>query len=557
VKRHRLSLILPMATLLVAVTSSDSRALGPPVAPVVLDATPHNDPTDKRGGGFLRVTFSPDGDARGDRVHIRVRSTPGDRLVLDSRPATNRTTYETYERKTGSRISTFEWNGLGDNGQSRAPGSYVIKICSATSGLCAVNRVLVHLRIISVFSPQSTGVSVGRSIPVFIQTDRIGPYVLDLAPASNPRAQGFGAKLVERPGRVQYAIPPVSGGLWLLRVTSGRVVTYFPLIVHEATMTRDNPPPGTALVVYPYITWRAYDRADIDRDGEADTWYAHPRRPVIALTGRFEQVRRELSRSGREASPESQQAFAQWLQRHQLTAQHVTDVELGRMPLDALRRYAVIVFPGHSEYYERMTYDRLLAYRNGGGRLYFLSGNSFYGAVAVGKSHIVRLDYRYRTPTRSDFRIAVTGFRSCCWPKSITPRYRLADGIRERLPWLLDGTDLQAGDAFGFAVGEVDTIDRRLSPSGTVTIASATVPRFPVPSRVNPLAWIGTRPFRYEPSGVRPRRIDIGYAATGRGEVFSWGNSGFMVSLTDNSLPAAERAALDQVALNVWRRFTR
>jgi hypothetical protein len=557
VKRHRLSFILPIAALLVGVTSSDSRALGSRVVPVVVDATPHNDPTDTRGGGFLRVTFSPDGDGRGDRVQIRVRSTPGDRLVFSMHPSSNPTESETYEQEARSKVSTFDWDGLEDNGKPRAAGSYVIKICSATSGLCAANSVLVHLRSISVFTPRATAVSAGQSIPVFIETDRVGPYVLDLAPASNPRAPGVGARNVERPGRVSYAIPPVGGGLWLLRVTSGRAVTYFPLVVHEPTLPRDDPPSGTALVVYPYITWRAYDRADLDRDGDVDSWYAHPRRPVIPLTGRFEQVRRELSRSGREASPESQQAFALWLKEHQLTAQHVTDIELGRMPLDVLRRYAVIVFPGHSEYYERATYDRLLAYRNGGGRLYFLSGNSFYGEVAVGKSHIVRLDYRYRTPTRSDFRIAVTGFRSCCWPKSVTPLYHLAAGVRQRLPWLFDGTDLQAGDEFGLAAGEVDTIDAKMSPPGTVTIASATVPSFPVPSRVHPLRWIGTRPIPYEASGVRPRQIDIAYAATGRGEVFSWGNTGFMVSLTDTRLPAVERAALDRVALNVWQRFTR
>jgi hypothetical protein len=537
--------------------SSDSRALGPRVAPVIVDAAPHDDPSDTRGGGFLRVTFSPDGDAHADRVHIRVRSKPGDRLVFDMRPSSNPTDHETYEREAESKLSTFEWNGLEDDGKPRAPGSYVIKVCSVTSRLCAANRVLVHLRFISVFTPRATAASVGESIPVFVQTDRAGPYILDLAPASDPRAPGVGALIVARPGRVTYAIPPVAGGLWLLRVTSGRAVTYSPLVVHEATLARDNPPPGTALVVYPYITWRAYDRADLDRDGDVDTWYAHPHRPVIALTGRFEQMRRELSRSGREASPESQQAFALWLKEHQLTAQHATDIELGQMPLDVLRRYAVIVFPGHSEYYERATYDRLLTYRDGGGRLYFLSGNSFYGEVAVGASHIVRLDYRYRTPTRSDFRLAVTGFRSCCWPTSVTPRYHLAAGIRQRLPWLFDGTDVQDGDEFGFAAGEVDTIDARMSPPGTVTVASATVPSFPVPSRVNPLGWIGTRPFPYEPSGLRPRQIDIAYAATGRGEVFSWGNTGFMVSLSDAGLPAAERAALDRVALNVWQRFTR
>jgi hypothetical protein len=235
----------------------------------------------------------------------------------------------------------------------------------------------------------------------------------------------------------------------------------------------------------------------------------------------------------------------------------VTDIELGRLPPEVLGRYATIVFAGHTEYYERTTYDRLLAYRNRGGRLYFLQANSFYGEVAVGPSSITRLSYRYRTLTRSDFRLAATGYRSCCWPRSIMPRYRLAPGVRERLPWLLEGTDLKANDLFGVALTEVDTVDEKLSPPGTVTIASAVVPRFANPGEVHAFAWIGTEPFPHEPAPVRPRRVDIAYAAAGRGEVFSWGNNGFMGSLLLASLPEAERAALDRVALNVWLRFTR
>jgi len=60
-----------------------------------------------------------------------------------------------------------------------------------------------------------------------------------------------------------------------------------------------------------------------------------------------------------------------------------------------------------------------------------------------------------------------------------------------------------------------------------------------------------------EPAGARERGIAIAYAATGRGEVFSWGDTGFMASLFDKALPATERADLDRVALNVWQRFTR
>src|SRR5262245_18387193 len=245
------------------------------------------------------------------------------------------------------------------------------------------------------------------------------------------------------------------------------------------------------------------------------------------------------------------------MQAHKLSAQHVTDIELGRMAPAVLRGYAVIVFPGHTEYYEMRTYDRLLAYRDRGGRLYFLQGNSFYGEASLGKHPLVRLSYRYRTRARSDFRLAATGFRSCCWPAPIMPRYRLAPGVRQRLPWLFRGTRLQAGDRFGVALREVDTIDPQLSPPGTISVASTVVPAFSAPGRAHAYSWIGTRRIAYEPASIRPRRIDIAYCAASRGEVFSWGNSGFMQSLNLDTLPAAEREALDTVALNVWRRFTR
>jgi hypothetical protein len=556
--KPRVSLILPIAALFVGVLASDSQAgHSGPVAPVILSASPRGDSSDTTGGGFLRVTFSPDGDQRADAVSIRVRSTPGDVVVLAMHPDSNPVSVNVSGVALPSGVGTLAWDGLEDNGKPRAPGSYVLTVCSKTTNLCAAARVLAHLRFLSLSAPVAQGVSAGQSIRVALETDLAGPTTIDLVPASNPHAQGVGAQAVAAPGSTSYSIPVVAGGLWLLRATNGRTITYFPLVVHEARLPLDTPPSGTALVVYPYITWRAYDRADLDRDGEVDTWYAHPRRPVISRTGRYEQVRREVARSGREASPENQQAFALWLQQHQLVAQHVTDIELGRMSQAVLQRYAVIVFPGHTEYYERATYDHLLTYRNSGGRLYFLSGNSFYGEVAVGASHITRLSYRYRTPARSDFRIASTGFRSCCWPASMTPRYHLAANVRERLPWLLDGTDLKAGDPFGAAGGEVDTLDPTLSPPGTMAIASATVPRYTRPGRAYAFGWLGTQRFTYEPSGVRPRRVSVAYAATGRGEVFSWGNTRFVLSLEDKSLPVGERAALDRVALNVWRRFTR
>jgi hypothetical protein len=528
-----------------------------PAAPRVLAAGPRADPFDRPGGGFLRTTFSPDGDGRRDRVWIRVRSTPGDRILLRVVRESHGGSFVAGEQTVPAGAGTLSWNGTDVDGSPQPDLSYILEACSAVTGRCASTRVLAHLRILSLYVPRVTAVSVGQTVPAVLATDRLGPFTLDLTLDGSSDAPGVGALVVQRPGRIAYRIPDVAGGLWLLRVRSGSVVTHFPLVVHQADRPLSEPPHGTALVVYPYLTWRAYDRSDLNRDGQLDTWYSHPLRPVIPLRGPFEPGRLEPGLSGRPASPGGEQAFGLWMRLHHLTAQHVTDIELGRLPADVLRRYAVVVFPGHTEYYERRTYDRLLAYRDAGGRLYFLQGNSFYGEVRVGRTSITRLSYRYRTRTQSDFRLAATGFRSCCWPRTIVPRYHLARSVRERLPWLLEGTELRAGDAFGVAVREVDTVDPKLSPRGTIRVASAIVPPFSSPIEGGAAAWIGTRRIPYEPASNRRQRIDIAYAATGPGEVFSWGNVGFMQSLRYKTLPPPELAALDRVALNIWRRFTR
>ena len=72
-------------------------------------------------------------------------------------------------------------------------------------------------------------------------------------------------------------------------------------------------------------------------------------------------------------------------------------------------------------------------------------------------------------------------------------------------------------------------------------------------------AWIGAKSIPYPPAWKRPQTIAIAYARAGAGEVFSWGNTGFLKSIASAGygVPAPERAALDRAALNVWQRFTR
>jgi hypothetical protein len=552
--------LLPLALAFALISPARAGVAGSaPPTPVVLDAGPVVDATDVVSGGFRRVTFSPDGDGRGDAVSIGVRAIAGHALRLWVHPASRTPTYAPAGRAHRG-VTTVHWDGLRPDGSRYPDGSYVLKVCDTVTHHCSKGRVLAHLRLISMWVRRDTAVSVGDALQVHVSTDRPGPFTLDLVSAADPAGAGTGAVELAHAGTVPYRVPQVpNGGLWLLRIRGGTAITNFPLVVHEPSLPLDDPPPHTALVVYPYLTWRAYDMVDENRDGVVDSWYAHPRNPIVPLYGPFEPPAEAPSAEGREPNPGSQGAFAAWLAAHRLTAQHVTDVELGTIPPALLQHYATIVFEGHTEYYERTTYTKVLDYRDAGGRLYFLQGNSFYGVAQVGSSSVYRASYRYRTKARSDFALAATGFRSCCWPAAVRPVYHVSAGAAAALPWLFAGTGLGDGDALGIAAGEVDTVDPALSPPGTLAVATATVPAFAPSSEKESRAWVGDRPIPYEPAWKHRQTIAIAYARTGKGEVFSWGNTGFLktVRFSDYRLPTAQRAALDRAALNVWQRFTR
>ncbi|HET7572443.1 MAG TPA: N,N-dimethylformamidase beta subunit family domain-containing protein [Gaiellaceae bacterium] len=556
---RRLVLLLPALAAVALVSTAGAARKPAGIVPRIVGAGPVADPSDVASHGLRRVTFSPDHDGRRDQVSIRVRATAGHALSLWLAPASRGGVYLP-AGKAVKGVTTVTWSGLHPDGTRYPDGSYRIGVCDSSAHLCSTSLVLAHLRILSIYAPEKTAVSAGQTIPVHVAADRLGPMTLDLASAADPSGSGIGTVEVAHPGVVRYRVPDVPhGGLWLLRLRTGTALTHFPLVVHEPTLSLAAPPPHTALVVYPLLTWRAYDMFDVNRDGVVDSWYSHPRTPVVPLYGAYEPSTIVPSLTGREPNPESQGAFARWLQSHRLTAQHVTDVELGKFSAEALQRYAAIVFEGHTEYYERGTYAKVRAYRNAGGRLEFLQGNSFYGEAKVGKTTVRRLSYRFRTKTRSDFALAATGFRSCCWPDAIRPVYRLAPGAVESLPWLFEGTGLQDGDEFGIALGEVDTVDAKLSPPDTVTVATARVPAFKPEREKEAEAWIGSKPIPYPPAWKKPQTIAIAYARTGKGEVFSWGNTGFLrtVEFGSHGVPAAQRAALDRAALNVWQRFTR
>ena len=138
----------------------------------------------------------------------------------------------------------------------------------------------------------------------------------------------------------------------------------------------DKPKPHTALVVWPYLTWRAYSAYDADLNGIPDSWYQFWRQRRVSLKG-------PLLRDGVEDDHKAAVGFSRWLCSRSPRTQQITDVELGRLPLSTLRKYKAIVFPGHSEYYEPATYDLLKRYRDDGGNLVFLQANPFYRQVRL------------------------------------------------------------------------------------------------------------------------------------------------------------------------------
>jgi len=243
-----------------------------------------------------------------------------------------------------------------------------------------------------------------------------------------------------------------------------------PVVVRNATFPLDHPPPHTALLVWPYLTWRAYNAYDADLNGIPDSWYQFWRQRRVSFVG-------TILPGGQEDDHQAALPFSRWLCSRKPRVESITDVELRDVPLTTLCRYAAIVFPGHSEYYEPATYDLLKRYRDGGGNLVFLQANPFYRQVRLDRAHnaMVMTDLDAREG-RSDFALAGVGYDGCCFPRSRARPYVAAVGADfARVRWLFRGTGIGPGQSFGYAGSESDRIDPELTPRDHVVAARAIV----------------------------------------------------------------------------------
>jgi hypothetical protein len=492
--------------------------------------------------GYGPAVISPNGNGVNDEVRLRVRAAPGAELGLRAYVWGGRLhgwrrvlTGVTVRASTGG-TTTVSWNGTTASGASVRDGTYLVTLCYKDAG-----RALPPVIAPAEQRPGPAEETVSRppwrlsgclSSPRVVRVERLAAYVdstRSYVPGGRPPlvvSADHGAATVQLeqdcsgrrfPGR---ALPRgLESGLYHYVVTDPAGDEFSaPVVVRNGRFPLDRPPPRTALLVWPYLTWRAYNGYDANLDGRPDSWYQFWRQRRVSLVG-------SLLPGGREDDHQAAAPFSRWLCSRRSRVQSVTDVELGRLSPKALRRYAAVVFPGHSEYYEPATWDLLRNYRDGGGHLVFLQANPFYRQVRLDRRRnaMVMTDLDAREG-RSDFALAGVGYDGCCFPRSHAVRYRAATGADfARVRWLFRGTGVRPGQSFGYAGSESDRIDPQLTPHDHVVAAEAVIAgNYGVVNAA--LVW----------------------SRAGRGEVFATGNYSFL---------RMQRSLTWTLLDNVWRRL--
>jgi hypothetical protein len=439
--------------------------------------------------------ISPNGNGVNDAVQLKVSTPTAARVGLRAYFWGGRQ-HGWRRLRTGVTVSptgaetTISWNATTAGGHVVNDGSYVLTVCRPGGRLlpplvplarqrpgtaeasvsrppwrrttCLARPKVVRVERIAAWVDSTDSYAPGARVPLVVSADRGRASVGLQQDCSNARI----------PLGPQGALPEgIPAGLYHYVVTDpGGDQFRAPVVVRNGAFPVDRPPSHTALVVWPYLTWRAYNAYDANLDGRPDSWYQFWRQRRVSLVGTI--LPRGVEDDHAAALP-----FSRWLCNRGVRVQSITDVELGRLPLSTLRRYSAIVYPGHSEYYEPKTYDLLMRYRKEGGNLVFFQANPFYRQVRVDRERnaVVMTDYDAREG-RSDFAIAGVGYDGCCFPPDQAQPYVAARGSAyARVRWLFRGTGIGPGQRFGFAGSESDRIDPALTPHDHVVAAEAIV----------------------------------------------------------------------------------
>jgi N,N-dimethylformamidase beta subunit-like, C-terminal len=248
-------------------------------------------------------------------------------------------------------------------------------------------------------------------------------------------------------------------GVYAARLRDGGRVTNAPFVVRAPAAGG----PRVA-VVLPTSTWQAYNLTDADGDGSGDTWYASRRRESARLDRPF---------MGDGMPPFFHRydlPFLRWLRTAGHDADYLGDDDLDRVPDAAalVRRYDLLVFPGHHEYVTRHERDLIEQYRDRGGNLAFLSADSLHWRV---ERHgvVLRRKEQWRALKHPRPESSIVGVQ---YRASDDGTHRAAYIVRSTrcAPWLFRGTGLTRGSRFGWSGVEISATTPD-SPAHTCVVA--------------------------------------------------------------------------------------
>ena len=220
------------------------------------------------------------------------------------------------------------WNGTTATGAEVGDGTYQVTVCYKDQGRPLAPRGVVRpgLAEASVRRPpwRTSGCAPAHVVRVerlaafvdstgsFHQGDRV-PLVVsaDEGQVARPRAGLHGQPVapdVQRHRR-QAARRPVRRRRRASTTPSPPIrpatASEAPVVVRSGRPL-DRPKPHTALVVWPYLTWRAYSAYDADLNGIPDSWYQFWRQRRVSLKG-------PLLRDGVEDDHKAALPFSRWL----------------------------------------------------------------------------------------------------------------------------------------------------------------------------------------------------------------------------------------------------
>lgn len=319
---------------------------------------------------------------------------------------------------------------------------------------------------------------------------------------------------------LRYSIPAdLPSGVYALRIRSGEAEDHVPFFVRAAQ------PKAPIAVLMPTFTYLAYANEHLAFDApiaqaicantpvvtpeelqwkEAEEFglstydvhsdyagvcYSSWRRPILNMRPRY-----RMPATGVPWAFPADLSLIWWLDHSRYDFEILTDHDLDREGLDALRPYRAVLTGTHPEYYSSSMLDATEDYLASGGHLLYLGGNGYYWVTAVRPEEpwcieVRKLDVGSRAwqAAAGEGYLATTGERSGLWrsrgrpPQKIVgvgfttegmdesqPFERLPDSFDPEVAWIFDGIGENEliGD-FGLGLGgaaglELDRYDLAL-----------------------------------------------------------------------------------------------